>query len=144
MHHLAALRRSDPLAPLRDPGRREYRRLVPSVALPAQITVAGASGWRLVQRVPRDLSLCGVGLSLRWWERGRVVIGESVTLSLTIPQGVFQLSGTAVAMDPVRRGLVTSRSLGIQLTSDSDYGAAQPSLCQYLLSLAAERDAARG
>jgi len=82
-----------------------------------------------------------VGLTVTVWEWRKIVVEDTVTLTLTLPQGEYVVQGVAVNLRREVGQTILSRTLGVHFASDVAYGKLQPSLCQYLLNLASEIDA---
>ena len=132
----------DPLAPLRAQGRREWRRLDTSSALPARVRVR--VGKRVVgTRAALNLSMGGAMLALRLGDSRRLPVGEPLSLEMRLAdRSAFYLQGVCIHLLCRQGRLFDSWTAGIRFETNLAYHSHRGSLAAYLVALAAEEDAA--
>lgn len=126
----------DALAVLYDTGQRRYRRLQPTPERPGSAELTGGSGWRISERPLEDISLGGMSLRLRFWEGGRVTVGDLVSIIIDLGGRRHALKGKAVHLSRVRQGWTADWRVGIELCEDRSLQSFWPVLVAYLLSIA--------
>ena len=124
---------------LKGQGERSYTRLQPNAELPAKMSVEAPSGWHFSRRDLRDISLGGASFSLNFWESRSVRVGETVILTLDLPNGTVSLSGRCVHLSGPPSWW-SRRHVGFQFSLDAKYGRSATKLRDYLLKLRAGRN----
>jgi hypothetical protein len=121
---------------LRDQGQRYWRRFAPTPELPAKVTLI-VEGVRLRGRAVHDISLGGLAIGLRFYDKRRIAILQPVHLELVVADDVpIRLQGRVHHLQTRQSFLTESVTAGLRFDENLAYLHGRTAIARYLLKLA--------